>query len=357
MTPVKRPADGRSASGGPAASRPLGSSGLVVSRIGLGLAALGRPGYINVGHGEDLGDDRSVAALEARAHAVLDEAWRGGVRYLDAARSYGRAESFLASWLDARGIAPADVTVGSKWGYTYTAGWRVDAEQHEVKELSLETFRRQRDETRERLGDHLDLYQAHSVTLQSGMLDDQRLLSELATLKERGVRVGLSTSGPDQARTIRRAIGVQVSGVRLFDSVQATWNVLERSAGPSLEEAHAAGMGVIVKEALANGRLVRRAEGNEGGLDATDRGDADLDATLRSEAVRLGTTVDALALAAVLARPWADVVLSGAATVDQVRSNLRAPEVAWDRRADDAVDALVEAPKAYWKRRGALRWT
>ena len=347
MAPVARPA----------ASRPLGSSGLVVSRIGLGLAALGRPGYINVGHGVDLGEDRSVEALEARAHEVLDEAWRLGVRYLDAARSYGRAESFLASWLDARGISPADVTVGSKWGYTYTAGWRVDAEKHEVKDLSLETFRRQREETRERLGDHLDLYQAHSVTLQSGMLDDQRLLAELATMKKQGVRVGLSTSGPDQARTIQRAIGVRVSGVRLFDSVQATWNVLERSAGPALEEAHAAGMGVIVKEALANGRLVRRADGDEADPDDGALDDGDLDAKLRSEAERLGTTVDAVALAAVLARPWADVVLSGAATVDQVRSNLRAPELAWDQRADEALEALAEDPGAYWSRRGALRWT
>lgn len=341
MSPTDRPTDHT------AEARPLGSSGLVVSRIGLGLAALGRPGYINVGHGADLGEDLRVAALEARAHEVLDEAWRSGVRYLDAARSYGRAESFLASWLETRGISPTDVTVGSKWGYTYTAEWRVDAERHEVKDLSLDTFRRQRAETDERLGDQLDLYQAHSVTIRSGMLDDGRLLSELARSRQHGVRVGLSTSGPDQARTIRRAIGVRVDGVRLFDSVQATWNVLERSAGPALEEAHAAGVGVIVKEALANGRLVRRAGGD----------DADLAVTLRPEAERLGTTVDALALAAVLARPWADVVLSGAATVEQARSNLRASQVAWDERADEAVDALVETPEAYWSRRGALRWT
>jgi hypothetical protein len=39
-----------------------------VSRLGLGLAALGRPGDLNLGHGEDLGPDRSVAALEARIH-------------------------------------------------------------------------------------------------------------------------------------------------------------------------------------------------------------------------------------------------------------------------------------------------
>jgi len=99
-----------------------------LSRIGLGLAALGRPGYINVGHGEDLRGQTDVAAMERNAHRVLDAAFDGGVRYFDAARSYGEAEACLASWLERRGLRPGEVTVGSKWGYTYTAGWRVDAE-------------------------------------------------------------------------------------------------------------------------------------------------------------------------------------------------------------------------------------
>ena len=46
-------------------SRPLGRTRLVVSRLGLGLAALGRPGYITVGHAEDLRHDYDVAAMEA----------------------------------------------------------------------------------------------------------------------------------------------------------------------------------------------------------------------------------------------------------------------------------------------------
>ncbi|HZY87152.1 MAG TPA: aldo/keto reductase, partial [Gemmataceae bacterium] len=117
--------------------RPLGRTGLVVSPVGLGLAALGRPGYINLGHADDLAHDYDVAAMEARAHAVLDAAWAAGVRYFDAARSYGNAERFLSTWLAARGIAPAAVTVGSKWGYTYTAGWKVEAEKHEIKDHSL----------------------------------------------------------------------------------------------------------------------------------------------------------------------------------------------------------------------------
>src|SRR5688572_10445780 len=95
------------------------------ARLGLGLAAVGRPGYLNLRRDSDLPADRSVEAMRLRSHELLDAAYAAGVRYVDAARSYGRAEEFLASWLGARDVP--DVVVGSKWGYTYTAGWRVDA--------------------------------------------------------------------------------------------------------------------------------------------------------------------------------------------------------------------------------------
>ena len=177
-------------------SRNLGGTGLVTSRIGLGLAALGRPGYINLGHAADLRGDRDVRAMEARAHAVLDAAWGAGVRYFDAARSYGRAESFLANWLEARRIDPLEVVVGSKWGYTYTAGWKVEADRHEVKDHSLATLRRQEAESRGILGPHLDLYQIHSATPDSGVLEDRAVLQELARLRGLGLKIGLSLIGP-----------------------------------------------------------------------------------------------------------------------------------------------------------------
>jgi aryl-alcohol dehydrogenase-like predicted oxidoreductase len=223
--------------------RPLGRSGLPVSQLGLGLAALGRPAYINLGHGDDFGARTDVAVLERNAHTVLDAAYAAGIRYVDAARSYGKAEEFLASWLQSRGLAPGAVTVGSKWGYTYTADWRVDAEVHEVKDLSLATLRRQLAESRGLLGPHLRLYQIHSATEDSGVLGDQSVLHELAGLRETGLAIGLTVTGPSQRETIERALDV-----RIFDTVQATWNLLERSASPALAAAHAAGLGVIVKE-------------------------------------------------------------------------------------------------------------
>jgi aryl-alcohol dehydrogenase-like predicted oxidoreductase len=315
--------------------RQLGPAGLPVTRIGLGLAAIGRPGYLNLGHGRDLGPDRSVEALERHAHAMLDAAHAAGVRYFDAARSYGRAEAFLGSWLRARGLGREDVTVGSKWGYIYTADWRVDADPPEVKELTLANFRRQLAETREVLGEELRLYQIHSATLESGVLEDAGLRAELDKLRADGVSVGLSVTGPKQGATVERAR--ELGG---FDTVQATWNPLEPSAGPALARAHKAGMGVIVKEALANGRL-------------TERGEVE---PLAREARRLGTTADALALAAVLAQPWADVVLSGTATVAHLESNLAAIDVELDEEAEGALAELAEPAPAYWERRAELTW-
>jgi aryl-alcohol dehydrogenase-like predicted oxidoreductase len=50
----------------------LGATELTVSRLGLGLAALGRPGYINLGHAADLAQDYQVAAMREHCCAVLD---------------------------------------------------------------------------------------------------------------------------------------------------------------------------------------------------------------------------------------------------------------------------------------------
>ncbi|WP_026332499.1 aldo/keto reductase [Deinococcus apachensis] len=305
-------------------------------RLGLGLAALGRPGYINLGHGADIGAARDVEELRKRAWTVLDAAWAAGLRYFDAARSYGRAEEFLGGWLRARGLHPV---VGSKWGYTYTAGWRADAEQHEVKDHSPATLERQWPETLAALGRRPDVYLIHSATLETGVLEDEWVLAGLAELAENGVRVGLSTSGPRQADTLRRALDVQVDGVNPLNVVQSTWNLLEPSAGEALAEAHAEGWSVVIKEAVANGRL-------------TSRGD--VPARLARLCTELNTTPEAIALAAALAQPWADVVLSGATTVGQLRSNAAALGLGMD---PEALGDLSQSPERYWGERAALPWT
>jgi aryl-alcohol dehydrogenase-like predicted oxidoreductase len=321
----------------------------MTARLGLGLAALGRPGYVTLNHANDLGGSYDPSVMESHAHAVLDAAFDAGIRYVDAARSYGRAEDFLSSWLRKRAIEPGDITVASKWGYTYTAGWSTSATQHEVKDHSLAAFERQLAESLERLGRYLSLYQIHSVTAEGKTLEDDALIDAIARLRERGIRAGLSVSGAGQDVAIRRSLEVRRDGQRVFDSVQATWNLLERGAEQALEDAHSAGMKVVVKESLANGRLTH------GNRDDNERFAPHV-ARIRELAEARGTTIEMLALAAALARPWADVVLTGAATEKQIRSSAAALDFSWDADLENQLRPISVASDEYWKVRGSFKW-
>jgi aryl-alcohol dehydrogenase-like predicted oxidoreductase len=319
---------------------PLVPAGPLVSRIGLGLAALGRPAYITSGRAADL-PDRSVAGLRAQTMSVLDTAYAAGVRYFDAARSYGRAEEFLGAWIAERGHH--DAVAGSKWGYRYTGDWRLDAPRQEVKDHSLAMFTGQLAETRARLGQALALYQVHSLTEDTDPLLDPRLLAALARLRDSGVLIGLSTSGPRQGQTLRLAMAVTVDSKRLFAAAEVTWNLLEPSVGAAAAEAAGAGLAILVKEAVANGRL---APGGDAAGPASP-----LASLARSQHV----TPDAVALAAALAQPWATVVLSGAVTSAQLTANLAALRVTGPAAAFDL--SLAEPAEAYWAARSARSWT
>lgn len=305
-----------------------------LDRWALGLAALGRPAYINLGRD---GRHPSVDEMRARTHDVLDAAYGAGVRWFDAARSYGRAEEFLAGWLDDR--RPADVTVSSKWGYRYTADWRPDAEVHEVKEHTLAHFRSQLRRTRDLLGDRLALYQVHSLTTDSPLFEDPALQAELAGLADEGVRVGFSTSGPAQPDALARGLALRVHGAPVFTAVQSTWNLLEPSADEALASARAGGAHVLVKEPVANGRLV---------VEPPD--------AVAEIAAAHDVGPDAVALAAAAARPWAGTVLLGAATTEQLAANLAAATL--DLTDDDhaRLAGLAEEPRAYWGHRASLAW-
>ena len=98
-------------------------------------------------------------------------------------------------------------------------------------------------------------------------------------------------------------------------------------------------MGVIIKESVANGRLTSR--------------DQESTAPLRDLAPDFSP--DAVAIAAVLAQPFVDVVLSGAATTHQLESNLVALDIDPERLA--GLPDMAEDPAGYWARRSSLSWT
>ena len=211
----------------------------------------------------------------------------------------------------------------------------------------MPVLQRQWQETQTHLGDYLNLYQIHSATLDSGVLTNTEVLNELARLKASGVTIGLSLSGTGQSQTLLQAMAVTIDGVRLFDAVQVTWNILEPSTGETLAQAHREGMGIIIKEALANGRLTER--NNHADF-------AETKATLQTVATAHNTTIDALALACVLRLPWVSVVLSGAAREEHLRANLAALQVSLEDSSLTQLMTLSEPSEVYWQTRSGLSW-
>jgi aryl-alcohol dehydrogenase-like predicted oxidoreductase len=322
----------------------------MLNKFGFGLAAIGRPGYINLGHAEDLNNNYSIPSMRAHAHQLLDVAWENGIRYFDAARSYGRAEEFLSSWLRKREIDPNEIRVGSKWGYTYTAAWQVqtpEGVQHEVKRHELDVLKKQFQASWNNLSPYLDLYQIHSATIESGVLENEEVMNCLNGLRESGTAIGLSVSGVNQAATIEKALTVKFENELLFSSVQATWNLLEQSATSALQAAHQAGLNVIVKESLANGRLTLR--NNVKHFAARKQ-------LLEETAKELNSSIDALSIAAALNQPWATTVLCGAANETHLRSNLKACDIEWSDSLSNQLDGLTQNPQEYWAERSKMDW-
>ncbi len=323
----------------------FGDSGLELSRMGLGLAALGRPGYINLGHADDLGRNYGISYMENRAHKVMDEAVGLGINYFDAAQSYGKSENFLSSWL--KKSMSDHVNVGSKWGYTYTADWQVQAKKHEVKEHSIIVLNRQWRLSSKKLEPALKLYQVHSATFESGILNNTEVLDKLGAIQDTGMLIGLSLSGEQQSEVLKQAMKISVEGRLLFDSVQITSNILEHHSDRVVAQAAERGMGIIIKEGLANGRLTSRNK------NPSFKTHIDI---LHGMAHKYDVGIDAIALAYLLSKPYHHVVLSGAATTDHVTSNARATEIALTESEISQLDRLQLSAQDYWEERNQLAW-
>jgi aryl-alcohol dehydrogenase-like predicted oxidoreductase len=208
-----------------------------------------------------------------------------------------------------------------------------------------QNFLKQLEETNDCLGEYLNFYQIHSATFESGVLENEKVHAALDKCRrERGWAIGLSVSSPQQGEVLSAAMKLTVQGGqrKLFDSVQCTYNLLEQRPGPMLEEAHKSGMDIIIKEGLANGRILQHP-------------------SVINYAQQLGCTPDQLALACILVQPFEPRVLSGAITSDQLQSNLGASRVAETLRQDptlleEIMNSCVMESEEYWAERAALVW-
>ena len=216
-----------------------------------------------------------------------------------------------------RRIDPGAVTVVSKWGYTYTAGWtsrRASRGEGPLARHAPASDRREPARPRRAS----DLYQIHSATPRAASLRPGSA-GRASRIRAGGGRIGLTLSGPRQAEVGRRRSRsrstAQPLRYRAGDLERA------RTLGRRSDAKRArGGQVVIVKEALANGILTARRRRHSPG----EKGSSP-----RRAARERGTTIDAIALAAALARRGFDVVLSGAASASSC-ARTTPLDLAWD---------------------------
>ncbi|MBU2949591.1 aldo/keto reductase [Tamlana agarivorans] len=314
------------------------------TKIGLGLAALGRPEYINIRSDKDI--DKTEDAFKITAFSVLDEAYKRGVRYFDTAPSYGKGEAFLQEWHAQ--TQHKDAVLGTKWGYTYVANWELGySGKHEIKEHSLEKLVEQWQVSKAMLPS-LKYYQVHSATFDSGILENQAVLKELFRIKEAtGLHIGISTSGENQAAIIEEALKIEINGISLFDSFQVSYNVFEQSTFEVLKAVMNNGKTVIIKEALANGRVFESEQFPQY---------KEAYVVLKELSEKYNVEVDAIALRFVMDHLQPDYVLSGASNIEQLKANLKANDFQLDAEDLQNLNTLAVKPSFYWEERSALDW-
>lgn len=312
--------------------------------LGLGTAAIGRPQYINIKSAiNTVGYD--FDSFKNQGLELLNYAYDMGIRYFDTAPGYGLAEELLIDWVSNN--RDKKIEVATKWGYTYTANFDSNATLHEVKEHSLDKLNEQWEQSK-RLLPFLSTYQIHSATFKSGVLDNMPVLNRLVELKaDYGLRIGITTSGPNQLEVLKKALEVEVDGLLLFDAFQVTYNILDQSIAPLFKHPALKNKRVIIKEALANGRIFPN--NNFGNY-------RDLYDLLELLAGKYGVQVDAIALRFCEDSVNPFTVLSGVSEKQHLIDNLKATQFELSDEDMDMLRKFKVSTDKYWDERSSLVW-
>ncbi len=311
--------------------------------IGLGTAAIGRTHYINLR--QESTEAFSMDSFKKNGIQVLDEAYTAGIRYFDTAPGYGLAEQLLMDWINENEYS--DIEVATKWGYTYMANFNPDAKIHELKEHSLEKLNEQWEQSKKLLP-YLTSYQIHSATFDSGVLKNKEVLGRLYELKtEFGLLLGLTTTGANQIDVLTESIQIEQGGQALFDIFQVTYNILDQSLFEILRELISQKKRVIIKEALANGRIFQTPNYPHY---------SQMYKLLNKLAAKYQVGTDAIALRFCMDRLEPFKVLSGASTQQHIKGNMKVIEFKLEAQELNTLKGCSISPQQYWSERKQLGW-
>lgn len=332
-------------------TRPLGRTGMDVSRLCLGTMTYGEQN------------------TEAQAHEQLDRAVAFGINFIDTAEMYpvppkadtqGLTERYISSWLKQRG-ARDDVIIASKVtgpGLGHIRGG---------PRLTREHIHQAIDDNLTRLNtDYIDLYQLHWPERKTNFFgklgythqeDDnatplEETLGALKELVEAGkIRaVGLSNDTPwGVMKCLELADRLDLPRVA---SVQNPYNLLNRTFEVGLAEiAHREDVGLLAYSPLGFGVLSGKyLDGNrpaEARLTLFERFSRYTSAEAESAtqayvslAHKHGLDPAKMALAFVNTRSFLTSNIIGATTMEQLESNLASESLKLDDEVLDAIDAI-----------------
>jgi aryl-alcohol dehydrogenase-like predicted oxidoreductase len=315
--------------------RPLGSSGLVVSVVGLGCNAFGRR----------IDADASTAVI----HAALDE----GITLFDTADSYGfgASETILGRALGSR---RAEAVVATKFGSDMQGrngpDWGARASRRYIRTAVTASLRR--------LGtDWIDLYQLHEP---DGMTPFEETLVVLDEIVAEGKVRYVGSSNLAAWQVVEADWVARTGGYERFVSAQNKYSIYDRAAEAELVPAcERVGVGILpyfpLEYGLLTGKYRRDEPAPEGSRLAVEKerfkaADFDRIEALEHFATQHDIGLLDVAIGGLAAQPAVASVIAGATRPEQVRANVAASR--WQPTAGDLV-ALDEVSPSKRGRSGS----
>lgn len=213
--------------------RPLGRTGLTPAPVGFGAFKIGRNQATKYDAAYALPDD---VACEALLDAVLEM----GIDLIDTAPAYGTSEERIGRLLSGR---RDEFILSTKVGETFEDGvGRFDFSASAIDESVTRSLRRLRT-------DRLDLVFVHSDGGDVAIIDAGETLETLARRRSTGDLRFIGFSGKTTEGHLRAL------STGLVDCLMIEYHPLDESQREVIEQASAAGVGVVVKKGLASGRL------------------------------------------------------------------------------------------------------
>ena len=189
---------------------------------------------------------------------------------------------------------------------------------------------------------------AHPAIIGLAEVENEAVLNRLAELKAiHHLKIALTTTGENQVEVLKKAMEIEINGSILFDAFQVTYNVFDQSIVRIANGLNAANKRLIIKEAMANGRVFPN---------VNFPNHEKMYAVLSQLATKYEVGVDAIALRFIADTIQPFKILSGAAIREHLIGNLKVNDFNLTIDEIELLKGFAVKPTDYWRERKRLGW-